>query len=74
MRDFWDESGGLSDCDSGTWTGLLVVTDVRVSPSSAVAEICEDVSSDSDWEFVEPQSFSCSKKRSFASAENQKER
>ena len=20
--DLWDESGGLSDCDSGTWTGF----------------------------------------------------
>ena len=52
----------MSDCDSGTWTGLLVVTDVRVSPSSAVAEMCEDVSSDSDLEFVEPQPFSFFKK------------
>ena len=37
--DLWDESGGLSDCDSGTWTGLPVVTDVFVSPSSAVSEM-----------------------------------
>ena len=42
-----------------TWTGVLVVlvvTDVTVDPfSSAVAEMCEGVSLDSDWEFVEPQ-------------------
>ena len=48
--DLWDESCGLSDCDSVTWTGVLVVIDVPVSPSSAVAEMCEGVSSDSDWE------------------------
>ena len=40
-----------------TRTGVLVVTDVPVSPSSAAAEMCEGVSSDSDREFVEPQSF-----------------
>ena len=34
----------------------------RASPSSAVAEMCGDVSSDSDWKFVDPQSFSISKK------------
>ena len=34
-----------------------MVTDVLVSPSSAVAEMCEDASSDSDWEFVEPTVF-----------------
>ena len=56
--DIWDESCRLSDCDSVTWTGLPVVVDVLVSPSSAVAEMCDGVSSDSDWEFVAPQSFS----------------
>ena len=59
--DLWDESCGLSDCDSVKWTGLLVVTDVLESPSSAVAEMCEGVSSDSGWEVVELQSFSFSK-------------
>ena len=34
-------SWGLCDCAPGTWTVLPVVTDVRVSPSSAVAEMCE---------------------------------
>ena len=40
--DLWDESCGSSDCDSVTWTGVLVVT-VLVSPSSAVAVMCEGV-------------------------------
>ena len=71
--DLWDDSCGLSDCDSVTWTSLPVVSVVFVSPSSAVAEICEGVSSGSDWEFVEPQSFSFSKKCSFVCVENQGE-
>ena len=50
-----------------------MVIDVFVSPSSAVAEMCEDVSSDSEKEFVEPQSFSFSKKRSTVCAESQEE-
>ena len=44
-----------------------------VSPSSAVAEMCEGVSSDSDWEYVEPQSFSFSRKRSIVRVENQED-
>ena len=56
--------------DSGTWTGLPVVTDVCVSTSSAVGEMCEDVSSDPDWEFVGPQSFLSAKKRPFSCLEN----
>ena len=58
----WDESCGLSECDPVTWTGVLVVTDVLVCPSSAVGEMCAGVSSDSDREFVKPQSFSFSEK------------
>ena len=42
---------------------VLVVTDVLVSSSSVVTEICDEVSRDSDCEFVEPQSSSFSKKR-----------
>ena len=38
--------------------------DVLVSPSAVVTECYEDVSLDSDWEFVEPQPFSFSRKRS----------
>ena len=66
-----EDSGGLSDGDPGDWVGVLVVLAVKdvhvlVSPSSAVTETCEDVSLDSDWEYVESQSssFSPKKKRS----------
>ena len=53
---------------------VLDVTVVPVSPSSVVTEcFFEDVSLDSDWEFVEPQSFSFSKKRSSELEENQGE-
>ena len=71
--DLWDGSCGLSGCDSVTWTRLPVVNDVLVSPSSAVSEVCEGVSLDSDREFVEPQSSSFSKKRSIVWVENQDE-
>ena len=69
--DLCNKSCCLSDCNSVTWTGLPVVTDVLVSPSLAVVEMCEGVSSDSDWELVERQSFSLQKKRSIGRAENQ---
>ena len=62
--DLWDESCGLSDCGSVTLSGVPVVTDVPVSPSSAVAVMSETLLSDSGWEIVEPQSFSFSRKRS----------
>ena len=39
------------------------VTDVLISPSSEVTEVCDISSSCSDWDYVEPQSFSFSKKR-----------
>ena len=64
----WDDPGGSSDCDSGDGASVLAVlavTGVPVSPSSAVTEISEGVALASDWEFVEPQSSSFSKKRSF---------
>ena len=44
-----------------------------VSAPSVVTVMCEDVSSDSEWDVVEPQSFSFSKKRSFACVENQED-
>ena len=43
------------------------------SPPPRVAEMCEGVSSDSDWESVEPQSFSFSRKRSIVCVENQED-
>ena len=67
--DFWDESCGLSDCDSVTWTGVLFVTDVPFSTSSSVVVMSEVVAL--DWKFVEPQSFSFSKKGSIVGVENQ---
>ena len=38
-------------------SAVLVVTDVLVSPSSVDTECYENVSLDSDWEFVEPRPF-----------------
>ena len=54
-------------------SAVLFVSDVLVSPSSVVTGCYEDVSLDSDWEFVEPQSFSFSKKRSIMREENRGE-
>ena len=47
--------------------------DVLVSPSSVVTEFCDVSSMCSDWEIVEPQSFSCSKKRAHCSTDTQEE-
>ena len=52
---------------------VLVVTDILVSLSSVVTEFCDDVSVESDWEFVEPQSSSSSIKRSLRWADSQEE-
>ena len=57
-----DNPHDLSDCelDSGARVRLVLdVTDVPVSPSS----VCDVSPCSSDWEFVEPQSFSFSQKR-----------
>ena len=43
---------------------VLVVIDVFVSPSSVVTELCDCFTCYLDWDFVEPQSFSFSQKRS----------
>ena len=52
---------------------VLVVVGVLVSLSSVVTECWDGVSLDSDWESVEPQSFSFSKMRSVVSEENREE-
>ena len=55
-----------SDCESGSSALVRVipdVTDVSVSPSSVVTELCDVSSCCSDWELVESQSFSFSQKR-----------
>ena len=49
------------------------VPDVLVSPSSVVTELCDVSPSGSDSEFVEPQSFSISKKRAHFGADTQEE-
>ena len=54
-------------------SGGLVVTDVPVSPSSFLAAMSVTLLSDSDWEIVEPQSFSFSKKRQAVCLENQED-
>ena len=57
------DSCGLSDCGSEAVSGVPVVTDVPVSLFSAVVVMNEALLSDSDWETVEPKSFSFSRKR-----------
>ena len=55
-----EDLGDLLGCDPGTRMDgpvVLVVVDVLVSPSSVVTEFCDGVSTESDREFVEPQSF-----------------
>ena len=49
------------------------VSDVVVSPSSVVTEMCEVSPCCSDWDFVEPQSFSFSKKRALCCSDKQEE-
>ena len=66
----------LSDCEPETRlnvTVVLDVTDVPVSPSSVVTEFCDGFPFCSDWEFVEPQSFSFSKKRAHSWTVTQEE-
>ena len=54
--DLWDDPCGESDCASGTGASMLVVpvlpdmTDVPVSPSSVVTEVCDGFLLGSDWE------------------------
>ena len=59
-----EEFENWSDCELDSRARVrmaLGVTDVLVSPSSVVTELCDVSSCCSDWEFVEPQSFSFSK-------------
>ena len=49
------------------------MTDVLVSPSSVITEFCDGFSCGSDWDFVEPQSFSFSQKRAHSCTVAQKE-
>ena len=62
-----------SECGSVDMSGVLVVPDVGEAASSVVTVICGGVPSDSAWDFVEPQSFSFSKKHNFACVEEQED-
>ena len=50
-----------SECGSVAVSGVPVVTDVGETAPSDVSVMCEGVPSDSEWDFVEPQSFSLSR-------------
>ena len=63
-EDLSEKPGGWSDCEPDSCVRVVPdVTDVPVSLSSVVTEFCDGFSCCSDWEDVEPQSFSFSKKR-----------
>ena len=71
-----DELDDLSYClpvSCGFVRVVLDMTDVPVSPSSVVTELCEVSPCCSDWEFVEPQSFSFSGKRAHCCTDTQEE-
>ena len=70
--DFLGDSCDLSGCAPEVSSGVLVATDVLDFPSSLVV-MSEAFLSDSDWEIVEPQSFSFSKKRHAVCVENQED-
>ena len=74
--DLLEKPEDLSDCEPETRTdvsAVLDVTDLPVSPSSVVTEFCDGFSCCSDWEDVEPQSFSFSKKRAHCCPSTQEE-
>ena len=54
-------------------SGVPVFPDVGEATPSVVTVICGVVPSDSEWDFVEPQSFSFSKKHNFACVEEQED-
>ena len=71
-----EDPGELLDCDPGTrMEGLVVpvVIDVLVYPSSVVTEFSDEVSGESDWEFVETQSSSFSKECTLDWADSEEE-
>ena len=63
----------LSDCELVSSARVRVVPDATVSPSSVVTEFCDGFSGCSDWEFVEPQSFSFSRNRALCCTSMQEE-
>ena len=75
-RDPFEKHEDWSDCEPVSCAHVRVVpdvTDVLVSFSSVVTELCDVSSCCSDWEFVEPQSFSFSRKRALCCASTQEE-
>ena len=69
-----EEFENWSDCEPDLRARVrmvLDVTDVLVSPSSVVTELCDVSSCCSDWEFVEPKSFSFSQKRVWAATQEE---
>ena len=69
--DLLGDSCGLSHCGSEVLSGVLVVSDVLVSPFSSVVVMSVASVWDSNWENLEPQSFSFSRKRRAVWVENQ---
>ena len=53
----------VTECGSVAGSDVPVLAGVGVSAPSVVTVVCEDVPSDSGWDFVEPQSFSLSPRR-----------
>ena len=75
---FWeyllDKVEDLSDREPVSGELVRVVPDVTdVSPSSVVTELCDVSPCRSKWEFVEPQTFSFSKKRAHCRTDTQEE-
>ena len=74
--DLLEKPEDLSDGEPDSRVDVLVVpdvTDVLVCPSSVVTEFCDSFFCCKEWEFVELQSFSFSKKRAHTSAVTQEE-
>ena len=75
-EDLLDNPEDLSDCEHDSCAHVRVVLDVLdvlASRSSVVTELCDVYPCGSDWEFVEPQSFSFSKKRAHCGTDTQEE-
>ena len=75
-RDLVERPEDLPDCELDTRAHvhvMLDVTDVLVSTSSVVIELCDAFSCYSGWEDVVPQSFSFSKKRAHCCRSTQEE-
>ena len=68
-----EESEDLSDREPVSCELVRVVPDVIDVPSSVVTELCDVSPCCSDWEFVEPQSFSFTKKRAHYGTDTQEE-